>query len=184
MGTEIEKKYRLSEEERERLRARLPDVAAAVLRGKESEENILFAGPAIDPQTKVLRLRIVGGRAILTYKERFRSESAISRQREDETAVANPTEMIAILDGLGYRPALVYEKRRETWSLDQQAELVIDELPFGLFAEIEGDEQAILEAEKTLGLESTPAEMKTYPELAATHGTKTGDMIEARFSKR
>lgn len=183
MGTEIEKKYRLNEEERESLRARLPDLAAAVLRGEESEENILFSGPVIDPQTQVLRLRIVGERAILTYKERFPSASAISRQREDETTVSSPAEMIAILDGIGYRPALVYEKRRQTWSLGEQAELVIDELPFGLFAEIEGEEQAILEAEKLLGLQNSSAEMKTYPELAATHGTKVGDMIEARFQK-
>lgn len=184
MGTEVEKKYRLDEQARALLQARLPELVGAVFRREDSEENILFSGPAIDPRTKVLRLRVVGTRAILTFKERFRSESAISRQREDETTVGDAAEMTAILDGLGYRPALIYEKRRQTWSIGEQAELVLDELPFGLFAEIEGEEQAILTAEKLLGLQDTPVEMKTYPELAMIHGVKVGDLTEARFTKR
>ena len=49
-----------------------------------------------------------------------------------------------ILEALGYYPALVYEKRRETWRLGE-TEIVVDELPFGLFMEIEGAEKSIKE---------------------------------------
>jgi hypothetical protein len=58
---------------------------------------------------------------------------------------------------------------------------VLDELPFGLFVEIEGEESAIKEVESLLRLANAEAEMATYPELAAQHGTRRGSLIEARF---
>jgi adenylate cyclase class 2 len=179
MGIEVEKKYRLTGAERVRVLERLNEIGAEFC-GEEFEENILYAGGIINQKNCVLRLRRVAGKAILTYKERFPSDSAIKRQREDETEVLNAEAMAAILDGLGYRPALVYEKRRATWRV-AQTEVVIDELPFGFFMEIEGEEQAIIEAEKALQLTETEAEMATYPQLTASHGKKNGEVIEARF---
>jgi adenylate cyclase class 2 len=125
-------------------------------------------------------VRRVGARAVFTYKERFASESAVKRHREDETEVADADALASILDALGYRPALLYEKRRSTW-LVSGAEVVLDELPFGLFVEIEGDEDAIGEAERLLGLTDTGAVHESYPELTRRLGTKRGDVVEARF---
>src|SRR5919106_1411465 len=94
--------------------------------------------------------------------------------------VADADALAAILEALGYRPALVYEKRRETWRA-AGAEVVLDELPFGLFVEIEGEEARILEVEKLLGLDRAEAEHAPYPELTLRHGTKRGDVVESRF---
>ncbi len=179
MGIEIEKKYRLTRDEREQLIGRLRE-SGATHESEEFEENTLYAGNNLDAGKQVLRLRRVGGRAILTYKERGTSESAIRRHREDETVVEDAEALAAILDALGYKPALVYEKRRATWKL-KGAEIVVDELPFGLFVEIEGEENIIIEAEQSLGLAKAEAEMATYPELTGRHGQKQGDVIEARF---
>ena len=55
-----------------------------------------------------------------------------------------------IFAGLGYRPSLVYEKRRRTFRLDA-AEIVLDELPFGDYMEIEADPDVIAGLEKLLG---------------------------------
>jgi adenylate cyclase class 2 len=88
--------------------------------------------------------------------------------------------MRVIFENLGYRPALVYEKRRQTWLLNE-TEVVLDELPFGLFMEIEGEHDSILEAEKLLGIENLPAVMETYPLLTEQYGERRGEMIEARF---
>jgi len=88
--------------------------------------------------------------------------------------------LAAILEALGYRPALVYEKRRTTWRV-AAAEVVFDELPFGLFLEIEGEESSILEAERLLGLEDAEAEHAPYPELTLRHGTEKDGVVEARF---
>ena len=179
MGIEIEKKYRLKREEREPLAARLLE-AGAVRESEEFEENIIYTGGNLDPQRSVLRIRRIDDRAFLTYKERFPSSSAIKHQREDETQVGDAKAMADILEGLGYKPSLVYEKRRETWRL-KGAVVVIDELPFGLFAEIEGEEEAIEEAEKQLAMTNAEAELATYPQLTEQYGERRGATVEARF---
>jgi adenylate cyclase class IV len=66
-----------------------------------------------------------------------------------------------ILCAIGFTPALVYEKRRATWDI-AGAEVVVDELSFGLFVEIEAEEKAILEIEKAIGLHDAEAEMASY----------------------
>ena len=90
--------------------------------------------------------------------------------------------MASILDAMGFMPALVYEKRRETWALGK-TEIVIDELPFGLFMEIEGDESGIREVEAKLAMKRLKSEDATYPQLTLKHGTDHGGVIEARFKK-
>jgi adenylate cyclase class 2 len=180
MGIEIEKKYRLTTDGVERLRARLRELSGAAARGVEFEENTIYAGAKLGAGLRTLRLRRVEGRAVLTLKEREPSLDAIKRQREEETEVSDASALDAILGALGYAPALVYEKRRETWHLDG-VEVVIDELPFGWFAEIEGDAEAILAAESKLDLADAEAEHATYPALARAHGKPNGNIIESRF---
>jgi adenylate cyclase class 2 len=89
--------------------------------------------------------------------------------------------MALILDALGFKRLLVYEKRRQTFSLGP-TEVMIDELPFGMFMEIEGSEEDIDAAELTLGIRDLPAEHETYPRLTEQHGERLGDVIEARFN--
>jgi len=62
-----------------------------------------------------------------------------------------------------------------------QVELVIDELPFGVFMEIEGSAAEIRKLEKDLPLNGVRAETQTYPQLARKHGKANGPVIEARF---
>jgi adenylate cyclase, class 2 len=180
MGIEVEKKYRLRNEEHERLSARLVEAGARHV-ASDFEENTIYTGGNLDVGRSVLRVRRIADRAILTYKERFPSDSAIKQQREEETSVDDAEALAAILDALGFEPAVVYEKRRETWHL-AGAIVVLDELPFGLFAEIEGEEQNIKEAERLLRLEDAEVEMTTYPQLTREHGQRKGITIEARFS--
>jgi adenylate cyclase, class 2 len=180
MPIEIEKKYRLESEQVGPLRRRLKEAGAEGEGTAEFEENVIYTGPGLDPARRVLRLRRKGGRAVFTFKERDLSGSPIKRQREEETEVSDAGALAAILEALGYRPVLVYEKRRETWRV-AGAEVVIDELPFGLYVEIEGDEARITEAEKLLGLDGAEAEHAPYPELTLRHGTRRGDVTESRF---
>jgi adenylate cyclase class 2 len=182
MSIEIEKKYRLTAASAMELRSRLEVVGAVAVRGEEFEENTLYAGANLEPGRRNLRLRRVNGRAVLTLKERQPSADAVKLQREDETGVEDADTVDRILRALGYTPALVYEKRRETWELDG-VEVVIDELPFGWFAEIEGERDSILRAEKKIGLEDATAEQRTYPDLSREHGTRRDGVIEARFDK-
>lgn len=179
MGLEIEKKYRLTKKQREDVLQCLPRIGAK-RQGEEFEVNTIYAGETLDVARSVLRLRRVGKRGILTYKERFPTRSTIKHQREDETRVDDPDAMELILDALGFTPALVYEKRRETWALGR-TEIVIDELPFGLFMEIEGTEQGIRDVESRLAIKRLRTEAATYPQLSVKHGTDHGGVIESRF---
>ena len=176
---EIEKKYRLTVEQRDRVLRRLREVGADD-RGDEFEENTIYGGGALKRGSSVLRLRRVGSKAVLTYKERLPGTSATKQQREEETVVEDPEATATILEALGFTRVLVYEKRRHTWRLER-VEVVVDELPFGLFMEIEGDEDSIDAAERLLEIESLTAEHSTYPKLTEERGRRSGDVIEARF---
>jgi adenylate cyclase class 2 len=176
---EVEKKFRLTKRQRDAVLKRLPEVGAN-LECEEFEENTLYSGEALKTGSCVLRLRRAGNRATLTYKKRIPSSSAIKQQREEETAIADPEAMEAILVALGFTPAMVYEKRRQTWRLGK-TEILIDVLPFGLFMEIEGRVSDIKAVERKLGLRGLRAEHATYPQLTAKHGKAYDGLIEARF---
>lgn len=184
MPIEIEKKYRLTADQVEPLRRRLVGAGAEGGGAAEFEENVVYAGPGLDPGRRALRLRRFepgGRRALFTFKERDLSGSAVKHQREDETEVSDADALAAILEALGYRPALVYEKRRETWRL-AGTEVVLDELSFGLFVEIEGAEADILKAEKLLGLDGNAGVHEPYPALTLRHGVEKDGVVEARFT--
>ena len=95
-------------------------------------------------------------------------------------ALATPDAMDAILESLGFNPTLIYEKRRERWQLGE-TEIVLDELPFGLFMEIEGEEDSINDIENKLAIKRLKAEVETYPNLTRQHGTNVDGVIEARY---
>ncbi|MFN2533182.1 MAG: class IV adenylate cyclase [Pyrinomonadaceae bacterium] len=179
MPLEIEKKYRLTANQREGVIKRLPEIGAHFER-TDHEENTLYDGGDVDFSSSVLRLRRVGERAILTFKRRLPSATDTKHQLEEETVVDNADAMNKILESLGFRPAVVYEKRRDRWLLDQ-AKIVIDELPFGLFMEIEASEDEIERIERELSMEGLVAEQATYPELARESGIRNDGVIEARF---
>jgi adenylate cyclase class 2 len=182
VSIEIEKKYRLTKKQREDVLLRLPEIGAT-RKLSEFEVNTLYTGESLELGRSVLRLRRTSTRAVLTYKERFPTRSDIKHQREDETGVDDPDAMELILDALGFTAGLIYEKRRETWGLGK-TEIVIDELPFGLFMEIEGAEQDIRRIEKELAIKRLRTEPNTYPQLTLKHGKNQEGVIEARFSKR
>lgn len=181
MPIEVEKKYRLTKAQREALLQRLPQIGAKP-EGEVFEENVLYDGTALKDRNCVLRLRRMAGNATLTFKERLPGTSAIKRQREEETRIQDAGVMHRILEALEYRPRVVYEKRRQTWRLGT-VELVLDELPFGLFMEIEGSEAEIQATEERLAIANLAAESATYPQLAAREGKLRGNMIEARFTR-
>jgi adenylate cyclase class 2 len=179
MSIEIEKKYRLNEELRDVVLASLNDSGAEYI-GEDNEENIIYGGAILSEKNAVLRVRKIGDRAVLTYKMRLAGSGEIKRQIEEETEVSNPDAIQKIVKELGFTPVLIYEKRRRTWKF-RSVEIVIDELPFGLYMEIEGSVTAIKEAEILLDLDELEAEHKTYPILTSELGIKNGDVIEARF---
>ncbi len=179
MSIEIEKKYRLTNEQRDEIIASLTEFSAEYV-GEDAEENIIYGGAVLREKNAVLRVRIIGERAILTYKLRLAGTGDIKRQIEEETEVADPKAIQTIVRELGFSPVLVYEKLRRTWRF-RSVEVVLDELPFGLFMEVEGSITGIREAEMLLDLDDLKTEHKTYPQLTSELGIRNGDIFEARF---
>ena len=179
MPIEIEKKYRLTSSQRRLIEKRMRDMA--LVPGElEHEENTIYRGGTLERPGCALRLRRVNGRAILTFKQRRPSKSAIKYQEEHEVPIPDAQAMAAILAALNFRPGLVYEKRRTRWQVGK-AKVVIDELPFGLFMEIEASVKEIKRVEKLLGADKFPAVMETYPSLTRQLGKTNRGVIEARF---
>lgn len=179
MAIEIEKKYRLSEEQRAFVLASLEEIGAE-FKGTDFEENIIYGGGILDQQRAVLRVRKTQDKTLLTFKKRIQDKTSIKQQIEHESVVSNGEEIEKIIENLGFVPRLIYEKRRRTWKF-RQVEIVLDELPFGLFLEIEGSITGIAEAEMFLDIEDFTTEHETYPSLTANHGKPCGELIEARF---
>jgi len=179
---EIEKKYRLSLKDRRAIEKHLRAIGSQP-KPLEYEENTIYCGGNLEFGLRALRLRRVNGEAILTFKERIPSKSPIKHQKENETRVKNADATDAILRGIGFTPALVYEKRRTRWDVGK-AKVVIDELPYGLFMEIEASEKEIKRVEKLIDAEKLPAVTETYPAMTALLGKKNRQgIIEARFGK-
>ena len=182
MAIEIEKKYRLNEKQRAAIIELLNEFGATDA-GEEFEENNIYGGGVLDGQAAVLRIRRTPSKTLLTYKRRTENQTAYKRQIEFETEVADADAIAEIAAALEFKKTLVYEKRRRTFHL-RDAEIVLDELPFGEFMEIEGAVTAIREIEMLLDIEDLPAEHETYPHLTARFGAKNGEVIEARFQEK
>lgn len=181
MGIEIEKKYRLTSDQAAWVEDELASVAADYI-GEEFEENSIYGGGVLDEMRAILRIRRTETRNILTLKRRIEDAFDAKQQIEYESEVSDPESIAEILTELKFVPRIVYEKRRKTWRF-RQVEIVLDELPFGLYMEIEGAVTDIKEAEIMLGIEDFEVEPETYPRLARRMGVDTGSVVEARFVK-
>lgn len=182
MAIETEKKYRLSPKRLDEITQKLVDVGASFVK-EAFEVNYQHRGGEMDERGATLRLRKVGDFTLLTYKEKVKSENGAKRKIEHETNVADVEATEAIIERLGYRLTAVYEKRRKYWRFGD-VEVVLDELPFGLFMEIEGTEDEIAHVEKKLGLKDLEHEPRGYPRLTIKYGKMNGDVAEAKFERR
>lgn len=181
MAIEIEKKYKIDKKLLVELTAKLGELNAEFT-NEVFEENYLHRGGVLDERGAVLRLRKTNERTIFTYKEKVVNDSDFKHQIEFETEVSNVEATENIIEKLGYKLAVIYEKHRKTWHLGK-TEVVLDELPFGYYMEIEGAVDDILAAEKLLGIEDLETEARGYPRLTLKYGKLVEGVVESRFDK-
>ncbi|MDM7924341.1 MAG: class IV adenylate cyclase [Pyrinomonadaceae bacterium] len=181
MNIETEKKYRLSPKRADEIVEKLHQLGA-VFNKEVFEVNYQHRGGEMDERGATLRLRKIGDFTVLTYKEKVRSEGGAKQKLEYETSVSDVEATEKIIERLGYRLTAVYEKRRKYWHFDD-VEVVVDELPFGLYMEIEGTIESIARAEKNLGLSDAEHEPRGYPRLTVKYGKDVNGVKEARFAR-
>jgi adenylate cyclase class 2 len=163
MAQEIEAKFyvqRLGE-----LRRRLESLGAKLAESRILELNIRFDTPRQEFQAagRVLRLR-QDSRARLTYKDRDSVQSGALSRREIEFTVSDFDAAREFLEALGYQIALTYEKYRTTYKMDG-VEIMLDEMPYGHFVEIEGAEPGLRPTAEKLGLRWEAAIRVSYSGL-------------------
>lgn len=129
---------------------------------------------------EILRLRI-GDRVMLTHKVPLQTPE---RRREIEVEATDAAAARALLQSLGYRIIVVYEKYREAFALDGD-QVMLDELPFGCFVEVESpNEEAVASASRRIGLEWSRRVPFSYVELFATLRRRLGlTFVNAAFDE-
>ncbi|MEO8611117.1 MAG: class IV adenylate cyclase [Chloroflexota bacterium] len=156
------------------VQVQLERVEAALTAPRVYERNVRYenAEKSLTSSGVVVRLR-QDTRARLTYKEGSSAQGGITSRTEIEVEVSDFDSMQTILGKLGYHPHLVYEKYRTTYELDG-AEIVLDEMPYGNFVEIEGEAAAIESLIKKLSLQDTPRLAGSYTTLFDRVKTRLG----------
>ena len=149
--------------------SRLLLAGGRVKKGRIYERNEVYDTPelALRGAKKLLRLR-QDESVRLTFKgepqEKVESEAKV--REEIEVSLNDFSKMALILSRLGYAPAVVYEKYRETIQIGE-VEAVLDEMPYGNFIELEGPEVEIKRLAAELGLDWSQRVLTNYLGLFA-----------------
>ncbi|MEP0805191.1 MAG: class IV adenylate cyclase [Chloroflexota bacterium] len=122
----------------ERIGRRLQALEALLIQPRILETNIRFDLPdnGLRSEGRVLRLR-QDSQARLTYKGGSVNQQGVLKRTEIEFVVEDFAKAKQFLEALGYRRLFYYEKYRTTYQFDQ-CHIMLDELPYGNFVEIEG----------------------------------------------
>ncbi|MEM8860698.1 MAG: class IV adenylate cyclase [Chloroflexota bacterium] len=145
MNLEIEAKFQV--DDLSAVQRRLVELGAVLKKERIYEKNTVYddAEQSLKNSRRLIRMR-QDEKTKLTFKgdpPADIQQVAEAKVREEiELELSDFDKMELILARLGYAPAIVYEKYRETWQINE-VEAVLDELPYGNFVELEGSEADI-----------------------------------------
>jgi len=120
---------------------RLQELKAHLIQPRVHEVNLRFdnANSSLRQNLKVLRLR-KDTEAKFTFKGPSEErEGGVLSRREIEFTVGDFDAAQQFLEALGFIPVVFYEKFRATYELNDVL-IMLDELPYGTFVEIEGED--------------------------------------------
>jgi len=190
---EIEAKFYVRD--LKRIESRIQELDAHLIQPRVLETNLRFDLPdgGLRSNGQVLRLR-QDSEAKLTYKDSGTSERGIVNRNEIEFVVEDFNKARNFLEALGYQKFFQYNKYRTTYTLEsgsllpqnQSCHIMLDELPYGNFVEIEGqDIDAIHATADKLNLNMQAAISQSYSALfekvRQTLGLTFTDLTFANF---
>lgn len=135
------------------MQRRLRELGGRLIHARVLETNLRYdtRDRVISGEGSVLRLR-QDETAHLTFKAATRPAGGALTRTEIEFTVGDFGAARRFLEALGYQVIFTYEKQRTTYQLDG-ALVMLDELPYGSFVEIEGELASLEPAAKRLGLD-------------------------------
>jgi adenylate cyclase class 2 len=168
MATETELK--LPVPSLEPYRRRLKEADAVCVHPSLREVNLLLDSDdrRLGREGRVLRVRTIGSRHLLTLKGPPRFRGRIKIREELELELPDSDTILSLLEVLGFRPLERYEKDRETWRLSEVT-VTLDHTPMGDFIELEGAARRLGKTAATLGLDPARAVEGTYMSLWQDH---------------
>ncbi len=151
------------------LEQKLQHFHAELKHARVFESNLRFDLPngSLGSRQQVLRLR-QDERARITLKGPLQTGAEVTTRPEIEIEVSSFDNARALLEGLGYRVQVMYEKYRTTYAFGG-CEVTLDEMPYGDFAEIEGPGAAAIRA--------------VADQLGLTWGARTSESYLMLFSR-
>jgi adenylate cyclase, class 2 len=179
-GQEIEAKFHVKD--LAKIGARLRELKAELIQPRVHETNLRFDTPGRDLRRmkRVLRLR-QDDKARMTYKGPSDKKDGVMSREEIEFVVEDFERAKQFIEALGYETTVFYEKYRTTYDL-HAAHIMLDELPYGDFVEIEAqDAESIRVTADTLGLRWDAAIATSYQALfervAKSRGIDQGQLV-------
>ena len=137
-GQEIEAKFHIKN--LKNIELRLLELKALLIQPRVHEINLRFDRPdgELRNSQRVLRLR-QDEKARFTFKgPSEETTGGVMSRREIEFEVGDFESAKQFLEALGFNAVVFYEKFRTTYELNN-THIMLDELPYGDFIEIEGD---------------------------------------------
>ena len=138
-----------------------------VLIGGYKEKTVRYdnADSSLEREGKFIRVRS-GIKNVVSIKEKINNcdndDDNFLKRNDIEVEVSDIKKIQYILEQIGLHKTFTMEKYRLKWKYNDDVELNLDELPFGVFLEIHGNEKDVLEASKDLGLNVKNAKKGTY----------------------
>ena len=161
---EIEAKFYVRD--LKKIESRIQALDARLIQPRVLETNIRFDLPdgGLRSKGQVLRLR-QDTEARLTYKGSGKSQQGIVDRTEIEFSVENFEKAKQFLEALGYQKLLQYDKYRTTYGFED-CHIMLDELPYGNFVEIEGENVTTIRSTAAkLNLDMQAAISESYSSL-------------------
>lgn len=125
----------------------------------------------LEKQGTFLRVR-TGGKNIVTLKKKIKTDGDVFERRELETEVKDPEMLADIFANLGFTKRYIMEKYRIDYEY-KNTKISLDELPFGVFVEIEGEPADIKNVANELSLDLLNKIVVTYWDLFEKYKKKT-----------
>ncbi len=163
-GQETEAKFYVRD--LSKIETRLHELKADLIQPRVHETNLRFdtAGRDLRSAGRVLRLR-QDNQARMTYKGPSGKTDGVISREEIEFVVEDFERAKRFFQALGYQVMVFYEKYRISYELDN-THIMLDELPYGDFVEIEGEDvSSIQKMANRLGLGWDSAIAKSYHAL-------------------
>jgi adenylate cyclase, class 2 len=142
-GQETEAKFYIRD--LRKIELRLQELKAQLIQPRIHETNLRFdnANSDLRRSYRVLRLR-QDEKARFTFKgPSEEKEGGILSRREIEFVVEDFESARQFLEALGFEAVVFYEKFRTTYELND-THIMLDELPYGEFIEIEGENAEVI----------------------------------------